>query len=154
LASLTDRLFSEVDRQLAEVRAFADGVATRAGLLVSASALTAGLLGSQLATIKDEWPAIAALVALGGATLFGIFVFAPGLTAGPAAAALGNWAGRTASAGAAATNELYSAKLIALEANRRRLTIMRVLFYLQSMAVVISVIFALLAAGMGEEVPR
>jgi hypothetical protein len=99
LASLTDRLFSEVDRQLAEVRDFADGVATRAGLLVSASALTAGLLGSQLATIKDEWPAIAALVALGGATLFGIFVFAPGLTAGPAAAALGNWARRTASAG-------------------------------------------------------
>jgi hypothetical protein len=30
---------------------------------------------------------------------------------------------------------------------------MRVPFYLQSMAVVISVIFALLAAGMGEEVP-
>lgn len=123
----TDRLFTEVDRQLNEVRSVADGMATRAGLLISATALGASLLGSQLAQLKTGW-ATAALIGLGIAVLTGALVVRPGMLAGPTPSALQGWAGEPAQP---TLKALYASKILALEANRERLTTMRVLFYFQ-----------------------
>jgi hypothetical protein len=48
LSSDQDGIYSEVDRQLAEVRAACDGLATRAGLLFAASGIAAALLAPSI----------------------------------------------------------------------------------------------------------
>jgi hypothetical protein len=143
LASHIDRLFSEVDRQLAEVRAAADGVATRAGLLITGSAVVATLLAARLPSVKGGL-AITALIMLGIATLIGGTVLVPALTLGPEATALSTWFSdepeRT-------LREVYAAKILALVGNLRRLLVMRVLFYTQGVAVGAAVVLSIAAAS-------
>lgn len=143
MASHTDRLFSEVDRQLAEVRATADGVATRAGLLISGSAVAAALLGPRLPSLTGGL-AIAALIVLGVATLIGGAVLTPALKPGPMPSTLRGWLGEEPKH---TLKELYGAKVIALEANLRRLLVMRVLFYSQGVAVSVAIGLAITAAA-------
>ncbi len=138
-----DRLFMEVDRQLAEVRAAADGLATRAGLLISASALAAGLLGTRLPMLKTGL-AIGALIALGIATLIGGTVLTPGLRLGPTLGSLSGWFGE---APAPTIKALYAAKILALEGNLKRLVVMRVLVCTQGLAVTAAIVLAIVAAS-------
>jgi hypothetical protein len=151
LATLSDRLFTEVDRQLPEVRTYTDAVATRAGLLISANALAASLLGSRISTKDAGAMAITAIAAFGLSALFGLFVFAPSLISGPNVSSLATWAGAVGAGPTADANkDLYGSKLVALEANLNRLTIMRVMFYLQGLAVIVAVTSALIVAGQVE----
>jgi hypothetical protein len=143
LADHIDRLFSEVDRQLAEVRATADGVATRAGLLISGSAIAATLLGARLPGLKGGL-AIAALIVLGVATLIGGAVLTPSLKAGPIPVALSAWLAEDEQR---TLKELYGAKVVALGANLERLLVMRVLFYTQGVAVSVAIGLAIAAAS-------
>jgi hypothetical protein len=138
-----DRLFTEIDRQLADVRATADGLATRAGLLISASALAAGLLGTRLPMLKTGL-AVVALIALGTASVFGAVVLVPGLKVGPDVSTLSGWFGE---AETPTIKALYGAKLLALEGNRRRLAVMRTLFYAQGAFVVVAITVAIAAAS-------
>lgn len=138
-----DRLFSEVDRQLGEVRAAADGVATRAGLLISAAAVAATLLGARLPSLKGPL-AIAALIVLGVATLIGGTVLTPTLKPGPMPTALSAWFGEDPQR---TLKELYGAKVLALEGNLRRLLVMRVLFYTQGVTVSVAIGLAIAAAS-------
>jgi hypothetical protein len=143
LADRIDRLFSEVDRQLAEVRATADGVATRAGLLISGSTIAASLLAARLASSKGPL-AVAALIVLGVATLVGGAVLVPALKPGPTPTALSAWLGEEPQR---TLKELYGAKILALEGNLRRLLVMRVLFYSQGVAMSVAVGLAIAAAA-------
>jgi hypothetical protein len=138
-----DRLFAEVDRQLAEARATADGVATRAGLLISGSAVAAALLGARLPSLKGGL-VIAALIVLGVATLIGGAVLVPGLKPGPQPTALCTWLSEDSER---TLKELYGAKILALEGNLRRLLVMRVLFYSQGVAVGVAIGLAIAAAA-------
>jgi hypothetical protein len=141
-ASSDDRLFAEVDRQLTEARMMADGLATRAGVLVSGSALVAGLLGTRLPMLQLGW-AVAALVGLGIATVLGALVLVPGLVLGPMPVTLSAWLGQDPER---SLKELYGAKVLALEGNATRLARMRVLFYFQTGSVVVAVGLAIVAA--------
>jgi hypothetical protein len=141
-ASIDDRLFAEVDRQLAEVRTMADGLATRAGVLMSGSALVAGLLGTRLPMLQLGW-AVAALVGLGIATVLGALVLVPNLVLGPMPVTLTGWLGQDAQR---TLEELFGAKVLALEGNATRLARMRVLFYFQTGSVVVAIGLAIVAA--------
>jgi hypothetical protein len=143
LADHIDRLFSEVDRQLAEVRATADGVATRAGLLISGSAIAASLLAARLASSKGPL-AVAALIVLGVATLVGGVVLVPALKPGPTPTALSTWFGEEPQR---TLKELYGAKVLALEGNLRRWLVMRVLFCSQGVVAGVAIGLAIAAAA-------
>lgn len=138
-----DRLFTEIDRQLTEVRATADGIATRAGLLISATALGAGLLGSRLATLHSGLAELA-LVLLAAATVAGGAVLVPALKLGPTPTTLQSWLGEEAKP---TIRTLYAAKTLALEANMQRLVVMRLLLYGQGVAVIAAIALVVVAAS-------
>src|SRR4051794_7605200 len=117
----------ELDRQLGEVRTQADGIATRVGLLMGASAFATGLLGTRGALIPAD-RLIPAIVALGVAVLIGCLALTPRLSPGPASSGLTPWLSMHQDT---AVTLLYQAKLITLGGNRRRLTFMRYVFYTQ-----------------------
>jgi hypothetical protein len=142
-ATSKDRLFAEVERQLAEVRATADGLATRAGVLLTGTALAAGLLAARLATLRSGL-IVGAMIALGVATLAGGTVLVPYLKLGSTAATLRGWFDEPATP---TIKALYVAKVGALEANLRRLTVMRVFFYTQGVAVVVAIVLTIVAAS-------
>lgn len=147
MSETTDRLFSELDRQLTEARAAADGVATRAGFLTSASALAAGLVGSRLSSIAHSGWTVATLVAFGLAALFGIVAVAPLTLVGMKASVLTAWIG---SVGAAANPEstvkdIFDKKVVILEKNITILNIIRTMYYSQSVTVVVAIVLAVVA---------
>jgi hypothetical protein len=149
LTPISDRLFAELDRQLTEVRAIADGIAQRAGLLTSAAALAAGLMGSRLPVLAKNGWAIAALVAFGLAAAFGIAAVAPSMSVGVESHRLSNWNSVTSTGGQERqrTTEMFSEKLQILNANRNRLKVVLVLYYIQVLAVVLAIVAALIATG-------
>jgi hypothetical protein len=102
-----DRMFAEVDRQLQEVREQCNSIATRSGLLISASAVAAGVLVANLDKVKGG--EIVAFTAVGLATLAGLVTLVPGLVTGPDPVSLTGWG--TSSPAQAAVSALYSAKL-------------------------------------------
>lgn len=143
-ASKSDRLFAEVDRQLAEIRSAADGLATRAGIMMSATAVAAGVFSVSL-TAQRNGLVVAALIMLGIATLVGTTVLVPAMKFGPQASSLSNWSG---TGSADAIEQLYAAKLLALEANLARLALMRTAFYAQFSVVVLAIGLAVAAAAV------
>jgi hypothetical protein len=138
-----DRLFAEADRQLTDQRLTADGLASRAGFMISASALGAGILGSRLPTLRSNWT-IPALVTLGLAVLIGATVLIPALLAGPTPSTLQAWLGEQARTRMKA---LYAAKIAVLESNRTRLTVMRVLLCGQGLTVIVAIVLVVVAAS-------
>jgi hypothetical protein len=79
------------------------------------------------------------------ALICGIAALVPGLASGPAETDLGLWMNQ---AGAQmALNALYSAKLLTLGGNRRRLSVMTYAFYVEVGAVGISIVVALAVAA-------
>jgi hypothetical protein len=144
---VTDRLdfmFAEVDRQLEEVREQCNAVATRVGLLISASAVSATVLVANLDEIKGG--EITAFVLLGVSTLVGILALLPGLEIGPEPFRVSSWA--VSHPPNQAVTALFDAKQLSLVANRRRLDFMARAFYLQVGVVIAAIVAALLAAGV------
>lgn len=145
MESTAERLFAEVDRQLAEVRASVEALATRSGVLVMLSALFAALVGVHLRQGGDAY-FVAPLWAFGAAAVLGALILLPQLVLGPQSGHLQNW---MTTRPRAALSALLAAKIVTLEANRRRLTTMIAIFYLQSGAVLVAVVLALVMAARG-----
>jgi hypothetical protein len=137
-----DRLFDEVDRQLGEVQEQAHGIATRAGLLVTITGVAAAVLVANIDKIQDG--EMLAFVALGLATVAGVFAILPTLERGPTPAALTGWAKGHAKT---AVEELFKSKIMQLDGNRQRLALMTWAFYLQVVMVLAAVVIALVVAA-------
>jgi hypothetical protein len=133
-------LHAELDRQLSEVRAACDGLATRSGLLVAAIAAVAAVLAPRVDPSRHEILLVLTAVALGLATLAGTASLMPWLQIGPATVVLQHW---ISNASAATSSQLYLSKNAILDANQRRLLQMRILFTIQAIATICSVGLAL-----------
>jgi hypothetical protein len=71
VADYIELLFAEVDRQLADVREQAKALTTRAGLLISVSAVAATVVVANLQRVKTG--EILTFIALGAAAGLGVF---------------------------------------------------------------------------------
>lgn len=136
-------LFIEVDRQLEEVREQALALATRAGLVLGAVAVGTSVLTARLPNIPSE-KLTKVFWALGIASLAAIIALAPALAVGPNPIKLQKW---RSDPDDRAIEDLLDAKVLMVGANRIRLLIMTCAFYLESVAVVVAVIMALLTAA-------
>jgi hypothetical protein len=130
-----DRMFAEVDRQLAEVRATANDVAARSGLLLTASGVSAAITVARFDKLKHG--PVAALMPLVVALLLGVFTLVPGLATGPSITELDDWMkGR----GVPSVGKLYESKVLALRLNRARVKAMVVVFGFQALAVMTALV--------------
>ena len=129
-----ERLHAELDRQLAEVRAACDGLATRSGLLVAATAAVTAVLSPRIDPARHEILLVLTAVALGLATLAAIVTLMPWLKLGPDASSLAGWIGRRPAGWA--SSALYDSKIVILGANLNRLLVMRTFFAGQAIATV------------------
>lgn len=135
-----DRLFAEIDRQLEEVREQAATVAARAGLVLSAAGIAAAILAARIQRQPSDYSL--ALWPLGVAVVISLVALAPTLATGPEALDLQGWSHYPRRKSARAIRRLFLAKLMVLEANRRRLLVMNYAFYLECAAVVVAVFVA------------
>jgi hypothetical protein len=140
VAADNDLLFGEVDRQLAEVRATADGLATRSGLLLAADGVGAAVLAPAIHAGHHQSLLIWTLVALAAAVLTGALSLTPTLKIGPNQAFLARSISRPTARTSAV---LYDAKLAVLSANRARVTVITVLLLIQALTTLISLALAL-----------
>lgn len=125
MASLADRLFDEVDRQLADVRAAAEAIAVRAAGGTALVALAAGLIAARIQQGKDQG-LVPSLVALCLAVVIGFAVLVPQLAVAPGPEDFNDWRQLPP---ADALSDLLETKLLLLAANQARLAVMRWLFY-------------------------
>lgn len=132
-----DRLHAEVDRQLAEVRAACDGLATRSGLLVAAEAAVAALLAPRIDPARHEILLVLTIVALGVATLAAAVTLMPWLLVGPVPMSLASW--MSAGSSAVTSSQLYTSKATILASNLNRLLVMRIFFAMQSVTTIAAV---------------
>ncbi len=130
LAQPEDLLYGEVDRQLAEVRAACDGLATRSGLLIAATSVAAAIVAPRIVTKVHQSFLVLMLVAFGLAAVSGAVTLMPWLKVGPRATSLAAWlASRPTPVNSAL---LYDSKIDILGANLSRLLVMRVFFVIQA----------------------
>jgi len=128
-----DHLLAEADRQLGEQRAQADAFATRSGLMIAATAVLTGLLARSLRN-SDQAPG-SVLWIIGSAAVVGILVLVMSrLVLGPSPSQLSRL-GRDVS-----VNELFFAKLVAVEANSRALLRTELVFFLQAVTTVVGIV--------------
>jgi hypothetical protein len=135
-----ERLYAELDRQLAEVRTACDGLATRSGLLIAAIAAVGAVLAPRIDPARHEVLLVLTAVALGISVLAGAATIMPWLKIGPVAVVLQDW---IRGASATTSSQLYLAKNTILGANKGRLLIMRTLFTIQAIATICAVGLAL-----------
>jgi hypothetical protein len=144
LTAHDDRLHDEIDRQLGEIRATCDGLATRAGLLITATGIGAAVVAARIEGLRQGL--LPTLWALGVATVLGVVVLSPWVKTGLAATTLQAW--MSGGASATTSSKLYDAKVALLEANLQRLTVIRTFFSLQALATLVATGLALwYAAG-------
>ena len=136
-----DRLHAELDRQLAEVRAACDGIATRSGLLGAAIGAVAPLLGPRIDPKRHEILLVVTLLVLGVATVALAITLIPWLKVGPETLKLGNWMSKGSSE--TTSSEFYDAKNYILDGNLKRRLVMMIFFALQATATICSVGLAL-----------
>jgi hypothetical protein len=136
-----DRLHAELDRQLAEVRAACDGLATRSGLLVAATAAVAAVFAPRIDPHRHEILLVLTAVALGIATVVAVVTLMPWLKVGPLTLSLTSW--MSGGASVRTSSALYDSKAIILGANLNRLLAMRIFFSVQAIATVCAVGLAL-----------
>jgi hypothetical protein len=141
MAADDDLLRAEVDRQLAEVRAGCDGLATRAGILVAADSLAAAIVAPRVQADLHQSLLVLMLVAFGLSVVAGAVTLAPWLKVGPIATSLAGWLGAVATPTTSAL--LYDSKLAILMANLSRLLTMRIFFAIQALTTIIAVGLAL-----------
>jgi hypothetical protein len=137
-------LFIEVDRQLEEVREQALALATRAGLVLGAVAIGTVVLAARVASIPPN-DLIKVCWELGTAEVAAIATLAPALKVGPNPIRLEKW--RSLAPDDAAIEKLLDAKVLLVGANRTRLLIMTISFYVESVAVVAAVILSLVTSA-------
>ena len=142
MADLLDQLFSEVDRQLEDVREQATAVTTKVGLLFSATAVLAAVAAANFDKVKTG--EIIAFITIGGALLLGIPPLVARMISGPTRQMLITWS-RDTSAQTTLT-ALFDSKVGALESNSDRLRVMTGLFYGQVAGTVAALIAATLTA--------
>jgi hypothetical protein len=135
-----DAILGEIDRQLLDIRAAADGIATRAGLLFAAAGVAAAVLAPAVQPGHVRVLLIAALAVLAASLLAGVLAVMPWLQLGLGASwltsALGHPTRRT-------TSMLHDGKAIILAGNYDRLRNMRVAFTVQAFATIIAAGLAL-----------
>jgi hypothetical protein len=142
VADYIELLFAEVDRQLADVREQAKALTTRAGLLISVSAVAATVVVANLQRVKTG--EILTFIALGAAAGLGVFTIVADISTGPDPVEVQGWITDEPDE---AVKALYLAKLITLGGNLRRLARMTTAFYLQGVATLVAVGLALLVAA-------
>jgi hypothetical protein len=136
-----DRLHAEVDRQLAEVRAECDGLATRSGLLIAATGVGAAIMSSRISAGRHEVLLALTLVALGVATLSGAVALMPSLKVGPGEISLASW--MSGGSSPMTSSLLYDSKITILDSNMNRMRAMRILLAIQAIATISAVGLAL-----------
>ncbi len=129
-----DRLHAELDRQLAEVRAACDGLATRSGLLVAATAAVAAVMAPRIDPARHLILLVITLIVLGIATLTAVVTLMPWLKIGPRPMSLTGWMNRGASD--ETSSALFDSKAIILDGNLDRLLVIRISFTVQAIATV------------------
>lgn len=130
-----DRLHAEVDRELDEIRRSCDGLATRSGLLITATGIAVPIVAVRLTAVRTLQPGLAgALLALGIATLLGILTLVPSLKIGPRASSLQLW--MSIGSSPRTSSLLYDAKVALIRGGTLRHTVMETLFMLQAFATV------------------
>ncbi|MGW6129648.1 hypothetical protein ACWFNE_06445 [Cellulomonas sp. NPDC055163] len=138
------QLLSEIDRQLSEQRAQADAYATRAGVLVAATALLVGLIGTGAAGNGTDAPERLLIITIAGSAILGVVVLGLArLVLGPSPSQLARWNSGSIQDVAL----LESAKLVALEANTRAMARTEMVFFLQAACTVGSILLAVNALG-------
>jgi hypothetical protein len=132
-------LLDEVDRQLGEQRAQADAFATRAGLMVAASAVLTTLLSR---TLSPQQPAPgAALWIIGGAAALGILVLSLSrLIPGPSPTQITRWSAETI----VPPTAILDAKLLTIQANSRALVRTETVFGAQAVATLVGILMLIL----------
>jgi hypothetical protein len=128
-----EHLHAELDRQLAEVRASCDGLATRSGLLVAATAAVTAVLGPRIDPARHVILLVLTAVALAIAIVTAVITLMPQLKEGPERIKLAGWIKKPS---AETSQQLYDAKLIILSGNQDYLIKMRTLFATQAVATV------------------
>ena len=141
-----ERLHAELDRQLAEVRAACDGLATRSGLLVAAISAAALILGPRVDPAHHENLLVVTAIALFVAAVCAVVTLVPGLKAGPDRGLLEKW--MSGGASGKTSKKLYTSKVSILGGNLERLNTMRNYFAVQGIATVIGVGLALCYAAL------
>jgi hypothetical protein len=137
-----DWLHGEVDRQLAEVRAACDGLATRSGLLIAATGVGATIIAARIsAGGRHEVLLVLTLVALGIASLAGAAALMPSLKVGPAATSLQRW--MSGGSSPTTSSQLYDSKLVLLTSNIERWLVIRILLAIQAIMTIAAVGLAL-----------
>jgi hypothetical protein len=136
-----DRLHAELDRQLAEVRAACDGLATRSGLLVAGEAAAVALLAPRINPAHHQALLVLTVAALGIATVSAVVTLMPWLLVGPVMTSLVRW--MSAGSSAVTSSELFTSKATILASNLNRLLAMRIFFALQSVTTISAVGLAL-----------
>ena len=131
----TSHLLDEVDRQLGEQRAQADAFATRAGLMVAASAVLTGFLARTLPSAQQ--PPGLVLWVVGGAAALGIVVlWLSRLILGPSPSQIARWSTEQVMH----PNAILDAKLVAIQTKSRALLRAETVFAAQAIATVTSII--------------
>jgi len=141
-----DRLHAELDRQLAEVRAACDGLATRSGLLVAAIAAVAAVFAPRVNPAHHEILLVLTAAVLGIATVAAIVTLMPWLKIGPLTVSLASW--MSAGPKARTSSALYDSKAVILDGNLGRLQAMRIFFAVQAIATVCAVGLALVYTAL------
>jgi hypothetical protein len=138
-----DRLHAELDRQLGEIRDACDDLATRAGLLLTATGIGVAIVAARLGELGPR--SEGALWAVAIATAFGIITLSPWLKIGPRASSLQRW--MSGGANVRSSSLLYDFKVALLEANTIRLTVMRTCFMFQAVATIVAVVITLASSA-------
>lgn len=133
-----DRLHAEVDRQLGEIRSDCDGLATRAGILLTAAGVVATIVAARFDKVPKLRPTLAgALLALGIAVTLGILTVVPWLRIAPRASFLQRW--MSVGSSPRASNLLYDTKVTLLAGGVVRLLVMRTFFILQAVSTITAI---------------
>jgi hypothetical protein len=133
-------LHGEIDRQLADVRAACDGLATRSGLLIAASGVAAAVFAPRVQVGHHQSLLVVTLLIFAIATLSGGIILVPWLQVGPRPTSLAGWVVVPTQATSAA---LYDTKLTVLDGNLGRMQLMRIFLVIQAVTTLSAVGLAL-----------
>jgi hypothetical protein len=137
-----DKLHAEVDRQLGEIRSDCDGLAARAGVLLTATGIVATIVAARFDKVPKLRPTLAAaLLALGIATALGILTVVPWLRIAPRGSLLQRW--MSVGSSPRTSGLLYDTKVALLAGGVVRLLVMRTFFVLQALATIITLVLGL-----------
>jgi transposase-like protein len=144
----TSDIVAEVDRQLADVRAAAGELATRASLLLAGIGVAAAVIAGHGSAEPYSRIALWSLIAASAPSV---------ITLGPSNILAG---GNPDYLATLVTRDkehsvrvMLNIKLVVLSANRNRITVMTIFFWIQSIAVTTAIIFAVISVLLSSPTP-